>query len=429
MKTALMIAPYFVPRRRVGALRPYKFAIHLKDHGWNPVVLTIKDAKNSLTEKEKSSLEGINIIEISPPFDRTVKPSGIKENKQKDQGESFSSKFSDWVDKQIPIDSWLLLFLFRYGAIKKQIKEVNPDLIWSTGDPWSGHWVGNKLSADLSKPWIADFRDPWTLSDINLRNRSAFSSKRDSLWEQKFVRNADKLIFTAKSTEKLYSDHYGLNEAKTDTIYNAFDVTLHEPAKMWEAEFDNNYLNILFFGRFRRLSPALPVIKALNSLTLSNNKVAKKIRIHSFGKMEAEDHKWLEKYNLQDQFIIHEPVVPQQSTNVLKKADLLLVSTNEERKHIIPAKLWEYLQVEKPILSIAPNPEIAEILNETGAGKQFSTDSTSEITDFLVKSLSNKEKGQPLFDHTRRPDEISRFSSKYTTKKLSEIMDELISDG
>ncbi|MDZ7682579.1 MAG: hypothetical protein U5J63_12930 [Fodinibius sp.] len=31
MKKLLMVAPYFLPRRRVGALRPFKFAIHLRE--------------------------------------------------------------------------------------------------------------------------------------------------------------------------------------------------------------------------------------------------------------------------------------------------------------------------------------------------------------------------------------------------------------
>ncbi len=429
MKTVLMIAPYFVPRRRVGSLRPYKFAIHLKDYGWNPVVLTIKDAKTKLTDREKLCLDGIRIIEVSPPFDRTVKSTDKNENKIKNNGKSLSSKVSDWIDKQIPIDSWLILFWLNYRDIRKQVKQINPDMIWSTGDPWSGHWLGNKLSGDLSKPWIADFRDPWTLSNVNLRNRSGFSSKIDRSQEYKFVQNADRLIFTAKSTEELYRNYFNLSEKKVDTIYNSFDETVNKSDEMWDIEFNDHFLNIVFFGRFRRLSPALPVIKALNILSSTNVKAAQKIRIHSFGEMEEEDQQQLEKYQLQDQFIMHDPVLPQQSISVLTKADLLLVSTNEQRKHIIPAKLWEYLRVDKPILSIAPNPEIAEILRDTGAGVQFSINSISEITAFLSDCVTLKEENQPLLSTDRNPDKIRRYTAESTAKQLSKHMDGLTSDG
>lgn len=422
-----MIAPYFVPRRRVGALRPFKFAVHLKKYGWNPTVLTIEDSNNNLSEKESSLLDGIDIIEISPPFDRTVKKSKSRQQKKITSGKLLSARVSDWIDKQIPIDTWVILFRLKYSGIRKEIEHLNPDLIWSTGDPWSGHWLGNKLSKDLSKPWIADFRDPWTLSDINLRDRSSFSSKRDRLWEQKFVRNADKLIFTAQSTEKLYAAHYGLNEDKTDTIYNAFDDALNESKKEWKTVLNEKFLNILFFGRFRRLSPAYPMIKALKELSSKYPDAVKKIRIHSFGELEAEDVHWMEKYKLQDQFINHKPVLPQQAISVLNKADLLLVSTNEERKHIIPAKLWEYLQVDKPILSIAPNPEIADLLQETGAGIQFSTQNSSEIAQYLHDCVSNKNELISKKDSNSK--NINRFTAQNTAKQLSEIMDELTSDG
>lgn len=424
MKTVLMIAPYFVPRRRVGSLRPFKFVIHLRDNGWNPIVLTIKDSKNSLSKKEQALLEGVTIIEIPPPFDRTVTS---KKSKPAQKKKSIFTKVSDWIDKQIPIDSWMILFWLKYRGIKKQIKHINPDLIWSTGDPWSGHWLGDKLSSDLSKPWIADFRDPWTLSDINLRNRSAFSLKKDSSWEQKFVRNANRLIFTAKSTEELYSSYYKLNESKTQTIYNAFDDALNESSKNWEKKVNDDYLNIFFFGRFRRLSPALPIIKALQYLSSENPEAVKRVRIHSFGELESDDQQWVEKYQLNDQFIIHEPVLPQQSSSVLEKADLLLVSTNEERKHIIPAKLWEYLQVDKPILSIAPNPEISDILQETGAGIQFSTDNISDIAHFLNECVSKKKEGRPLIKRDSK--KLDGYTAQSTAKHLSKIMDELTSDG
>ena len=429
MKSVLMIAPYFLPRRRVGSLRPYKFAIHLKNKGWTPTILTIKDSSGELSENEKKALEGVEIIEVSPPFDRTTSGKA-KSSKKKESGLSKNSSLLDWFDRQIPMDSWIFLFMMKYRSIKKQVKDLDPDLVWSTGDPWSGHWLGNRLSTQLKKPWVADFRDPWTLTEMNLRGRSRFSASMDRLLEKKFVEQADRLVFTSKNTEKVYSEHYSLSKKDTATIYNAFETGLQGiSAEDWEATLDEDHLNILFFGRFRRLSPAKPIAEILKEIGEKNPALVEKIRIHSFGEIEVEDMTLIEKYGLEDQFVVQDPVLPEKAGSVLKKADLLFLSTSMDRKNIIPAKLWDYLPVGKPILSIAPNPEIKSILEETGTGRQFGVDQAEDIAQYLESVSAEKEKKGSVGIDQQSDQKVEKYSAEQATNKLAKIMDKLTGHG
>ena len=50
--------------------------------------------------------------------------------------------------------------------------------------------------------------------------------------------------------------------------------------------------------------------------------------------------------------------------------DLLLLSTHPLRDDIIPAKLWDYLLADRPILSLCPNPEVGEWIDRYRAGIQ-----------------------------------------------------------
>jgi len=59
MKKVLLFAPYFLPRQWVGAMRPFRYAIHLRDHGWDPVVLTIPAPGQRLTERKACLLETV----------------------------------------------------------------------------------------------------------------------------------------------------------------------------------------------------------------------------------------------------------------------------------------------------------------------------------------------------------------------------------
>lgn len=423
MKNVLMIAPYFPPRRRVASLRPFKFAIRLKKFGWNPTVLTIKSNEGQLTDKEQQLLNGVSIVEISSPFDRTT--SATKEpSADKKKANRISETISDQIDKHMPLDTWILLFRLRYSSIEKDVAKHNPDLIWSTGDPWSGHWLGFKLSKELNTPWIADFRDPWTLSNVNLRPRSLFSHRVDRRIEKKYVQSADHLVFTSRQTEKLYKNHYHLQDDKTSTIYNAYDPLLNQKSMDWDVLLDDDYFHVLFFGRFRKLSPVDPIALAVSSM---NPEKKKRLKIHSFGAMSLEDTELIEKLNLEDQFIVHDPVLPSQTMNVLEKADLLLVSTDHRRKNIIPAKLWDYLATDRPVLSVAPNPEVGTILESVGQGKQISPDNPKKIASFLEERISEMEEGNS--NKNSRKSYSHKFTIEAATSALAQRMDQVLNIG
>lgn len=412
----------------MGSLRPYKFAIHLREFGWEPVICTINDSGSTLTESEKNNLAGIKIVKITPPFDRTTQPPAQRGSRPSSVATKAAEPLVDWLDRQIPMDAWIILFRTRYGEILRQAKTINPDIVWSTGDPWSGHWVGHKLSGDLGKPWIADFRDPWTLTDLNLRGRSWFSMALDRRFEKRFVHNADKLIFTARSAEKQYRTHYGLKESKTETIYNSYHpAESNQRGEEWKEkqQLQHDKLHLLFFGSFRRLSPAEPIAKALSELQPG---IRNLIRVHSFGPTDKPGREAIDSLRLGNQFIEHEKVKPEVAPSVFEKADILLVSTNSKRRTIIPAKLWEYMASQKPILSITPNPEIGEILQQTGRGVHFSNNQTKAIATWLATAVENFKAGKPIAPDVDRESETGRFSSRSTTRQLAGILEQVSAD-
>lgn len=430
MKTVLMVAPYFIPRRRVGALRPFKFAIHLRKFGYTPVILTLGNPDSKKTAKEKDLLSGIKIIEIDSPFDRTT-PKNMSSGKSRTKN-SFSQSMMNWIDKQTPIDTWIYLFHVKYHSFFSEIKEIKPDIIWATGDPWSGLWLGEKIAKDLNKPFVADFRDPWTLTKIGLRERSEFSSDRDQETEKRIVNFADKLIFTSNQTRNKYCQYYPDISAKSVTIYNSYDNHLarSKTGKKWNFEPAKNKLNIIFFGRFRRLSPAKPITDALIRVKSIHSEALTNIMIHSFGQPDSECFNHINAAGLCDNFMFHEPVVPEEMSQVLIKADLLLLSTSVEREDIIPAKLWDYLSVEKPVFSIVPNPEVAEIIMRSKAGIQVHPAEIAEIAEILISfAMAKKNNDSVLLTVEKDIPDRNIYESENTTRRLADMFDELTTDA
>lgn len=429
MKKVLMISPFFIPRRRVGALRAFKFAIHLREFGYQPVILSIKDKNGIMTEKEKQLLNGIPVFSISPPFDKTSEKNRPRNNSSKETG-STSFSPAAWVDKHTPLDTWLYLFLLRYPSIKKIAKECNPDIIWATGDPWSSLWLGRKLAANLKTPFLADFRDPWVPGEISLRGRSSFSAFFDQKEEQKIVNHATRLVFTSSSTEQAYRDFYKLDSGRTQTIYNSYSRLLEDDTARGNRPVltKSGKFSLLFFGRFRTLSPVQPVIRTLQKMAAqSGEEVTEFLEIHSFGRPDPQQLKLIEQAGLEKLFIYHNAIPPEKSSSVLNEADLLLLTTHQSRKLVIPAKLWDYLHADTPVLSITPNSEIGGIISHMDKGYHTSPDHLEKAADYLAEQIRKKKRGEERSGSVHPQDiKRNRYESGETTRQLAELFDDLL---
>ena len=426
MKKVLFFAPYFVPRRRVGALRPFKFAAHLKKMGWKVSVVTIASTGVKMSDREKEMINGVDIWPINPPFDRTTSNGNSGNNKI--PASHLFQKVSTFIDKQTPLDTWIYLFIARYFKILKTAKAVDPDVVWATGDPWSGLWMGNKISKNLGVPFVADFRDPWTLSSFSLRERSDISNHIDKKAEKRIIEDADKIIYTSKSDQQMYTEYYNLKDSKTATIYNSFDPQLmsHSESVDWNYKMNRSSLHILFFGEFRRLSPVYPVLDVLDEIYKQSPTKASKITIHSFGSSDDKNKKSIKRAGFADLFIFHDPVLPETAKIVLNSADMLLVSTQQDRSHIVPAKLWDYLSVDKPILSLTPNPEINEILEQSGAGVHFYPDQKNEAAAYLKSAVDKKLNGDSLLIRKKGEVDKQKYHAESTSRQLANILEKLV---
>ncbi|MEX2574612.1 MAG: glycosyltransferase [Balneolaceae bacterium] len=438
-KKVLMVAPYFLPRRRVGALRPFKFAAHLKEYGWEPHVLTIK-SDGTFTDLEREMARGINIEEMDPKMDLTVnsgsqlKMKDLKPAQKRPAGEFLSrlgKRLADAIDRRFPLDTWLLLFFKEFLNIRKYALQLDADVIWSTGDPWSGHWMANRIAKQLDLPWIADFRDPWTLGGVQLRSRSAFSEAMDRRFEKTVMNRADFLTFTSERTEELYVSHYPEIKGRTATITNSFDRALSgAPDASGRFAFDMHYLNLVFFGKFRGLSPAAPVAELLGFIEMEEPDVRKRIRVYSFGDLEKSDAELAGKLGVLDSFIIEDPVPPEEGPNLLAAADILLLSTDPRRLNIIPAKLWDYIAVGGPVLSIAPNAEIGRILKKTGTGVHMPLSEKQKIADLLADCVRAKRNGDDLpLAFAVNQEEVDRYDARQTTRHLADILNQFATAG
>lgn len=419
----LIFAPYFPPRLRVGAIRPYRFAKYLSRKGWNVSVISIKHSGKELNETQKADLKNVSIFELEPPFDNTTTSS--KQHSSKTSGESIGQKIGNWIDSNIPTDTWLPFFWSKKKEIREIIENVKPDIIWSTSDPWSGGYIIGKIAVEKEIPLVSDFRDPWTLCSVRFTEKGFLAQKIDKKIEKWIAKNSAHMTFTSLVTEEKYVNSYAVLKGKTTTIYNSFDSEIQEIESVDKK--DSDTFDIYFLGSFRELSTAELIIKTLSRVKAIDQEKFSKIFVHSYGDLTDQDLNLSTDLKVKDRFIKRDKVAFSKVQHELNNADLLLLSTHPERNDIVPAKLWDYLLAQKNILSLVQNPEVSNILEKSNAGKQFDITELDEAAEYILDRLDQKDH---LNDSNNKGEiTISDFDAPNRAVELSKVLKEELNNG
>jgi glycosyltransferase involved in cell wall biosynthesis len=113
-----------------------------------------------------------------------------------------------------------------------------------------------------------------------------------------------------------------------------------------------------------------------------------------------------------------------ESLHQMGKASLLLLVTSDHPQ-IFPGKVFEYLRLKKPILSIVPQKsEITKFLIEMKVGKVVSPKDKEGIRQVLLSYFSDHEKRKLTIDVDE--DVLKKFERKSLTRKLTSLFYEVI---
>jgi hypothetical protein len=451
----------------VGAQRPFRLVKELPALGWNAAVVAL-DSKGVLSEAERQALASVPIHRIRLPWDRTQSALGegrsaelrsaLREQRtaEKHTTEQRTAAGSNaeaspwlvsWIDRNMPLDTWLPAMMLGMRGVERFARSQSPAAIWSTGDPWSSHWIALRLKAAFDIPWIADFRDPWTLSTVPLRARSKIAAHMDRRIERRVMEGADRIMFTCQAAADRYAEHYPGSADRIRVVHNcAADPSTAASAGSQATSFMQRggvgtgaTLNILFAGRFRRLSPMHPMLEVLKAFRTAwesdadgsaqdNRRLSPPLRIHHIGSLDADDRATLQREGLADWFMDHPDIAQERLLEALSTFDLLLLSTHPSRDDIIPAKLWDYLAVDRLILSLCPNPEIAEWLEASAAGVQFEPGREGDAASWLMGVVVSfrREGGFDAGPAGRRSkDLLQRISSRTMAARMVDILEEV----
>lgn len=301
----------------------------------------------------------------------------------------------------------------------KQNPEVKKMVV--TGNPFNLFKFGFKLNKNIGVKWIADYRDAWTTSEINLINKGGLHKLLnyfETHFEKKWVGSAS--LVTASSQP--IADHVGTLVNKNGySLYNGFvpedfDAFLSLPKFK---EFTITYVGTLYDGQKVEL-----FCEAFKKLVDTNTNASIKLIFPGLSFYKAQQQRIERALKGYEKFYeCTERVERRKILAIEKQSHLLLHVAWDEQSGIIASKIYEYIASGTFIL-VAPTDggAIEEIVAQSESG--ICTKTVDETYSFLKTEYENYLLGKFRTNDVTGKN-VLQFSRQKQTGRLAELLDKI----
>jgi len=378
----LYLSPFFPPMTRVGALRPLKFARHLPAFGWAPVVLCDLRAGDSVDRRLGEAVPNSTIVvrdysrQTIPASDRATsptQPSPVASPRPRTPAQRRADKPGRRrlsAEDINPLGAHAFGIAHALRAARACLRaHPSCEAIVVNADPYAAMIVGTKLAAETGLPLIHDLRDPWSCCELRRGLRPAIQRAVVDRVERRAVEAAAAVILNTETALRDYRRHYSdLDPGRFTCIRNHADAALIAAArpesKSTPVAAPFTPFAVLFMGNFRRFVEGAAILEAL-ALLRAEGLGADQLRLVITGAVPEALWAQAEALGVADMIGDH-PFVPYVEVGPLMARAQLLLSFSHPTAQRIPAKIYDYLASDRPLLVIAENPELRDLLERAG---------------------------------------------------------------
>ena len=427
MKKVLVISYSFPPKGGGGVLRQLKFTKYLSDFGWQPFVLTVnkrydfqdhqlleelsplccifRTGRNSKGRANTSLLGNLKMINLNSLL---LLPRLIS------RAVMVPDRFIFWVPRSVKL-----------GV--KIIRENNIHAIYSIDNPNTNHIVGMLLHWITKKPWVADFKDPWT-GGYGYKKIPPFSWL-DILLERMILSSASQLISVNEAIKNRFISRIrNYEKIRIAVIPNGFDEEDFKAKQ--EIGHISERLNIAYTGTFYHDMFPSTFLASVKSLIDEGKISDKDIKIIFVGQPEHQEDlnvdlvKKLERIGVLEYKgrLSHKDTI-----DIIRKSDILLLTQFDviDGEFIIPSKTFEYIASGKFIIALTnPKNSLSKLILNTGSGVIVHFNDLSGIKDNILSLWSSFKNGQ-LQPRLAPRENIKNYMRKNLTMELAKILDNI----
>ncbi|WP_085443491.1 glycosyltransferase [Magnetofaba australis] len=394
-----------------GAQRALKFSRYLPDWGWDPIILSAHPRAYEQT--------GTTQLGEIPKDAPVARPQAWDAKRHL----SILGRYPGFLASP---DRWATWRPFAIRRGLQLIKQHKPEVIWATYPIASCHMIAHTLSGLTGLPWIADFRDAqWTNTFPADRARH----DQHVLLEARHMASCSRAVITTPGIQKLYENRYPVNPPEHfAVIANGYDeadfATL--PQRPANAQIDGPVTLLHSGGLYPGHEERDPVsfFEALGKLRHYGMVGPETLRVRFRGSQEEDYLRQLAVANHVADMVEVLPGIPyEEALREMALADGLMLFQGANFHHLIPAKLFEYLRLGRPVLALAdPTGDAANLLRDCGGREIIPLHHTDAMVDALPAFIAQLRDGQASAPD---PQKAAQYERRRLTRQLAALLEEV----
>jgi glycosyltransferase involved in cell wall biosynthesis len=269
------------------------------------------------------------------------------------------------------------------------IRSWRPDIVLGSAPPASGLVAAARIARVCGAPFVAELRDLWV--DDPYYDEPAWRLPIDRLIERRVLSQAAGLVSVTPRWSAVLQRRYRQPVACIMNGYVETDFPRHPPGPP-----PGEVVCLVYTGNlYQGYRDPTPLFAALALLGEERRKVA----VHFYGPHPDEIMPLARRHGVADRVFVHPPVPYKESLAVQQRADILLLLqwNNVKDAGNIPAKFFEYIGAQRPILLLGyPHGDLAAMLRERAAG--VVANEPEAIARCLREWIARKAQGIPNVD-------------------------------
>jgi len=417
-KNILILSWFFPPSTMPAAQRTYAFAKYFNRFGYRPTIVSRKwDEYQNLKDYYKpSETQNIDYL-FCRHYDAYLLPYNpkLRDRLANKKGiiNTLIRKTLSTIDilifpLYIKISPYYPLYFFSNELLKKS----HFDAIIATGNPFELFKLAKILSKKHNIPYILDYRDDWSTSQLNFNKNITdyFKIFYFRILEKSWSSNC--LFFT--SVTPFYT-------SKINKIINRKGIVIYNGYFNFKAKLEVKDFTFIYSGK---IYPQQNLNILFEALLLFKSSISNNIKLFFIGNDDDLSIKYsIINTSLKENIFLLKRLNSKEIHQAYCSAFGFLLFSYGEIKGILTTKIFEYLFYKKPILLCPSDNDIMqEMLIKTRTG--YYANNVKDCYNHLVFLYSKFIKMEPAIEPNL--DEINQYSRKNQIYNFSKALNEYL---